>query len=56
MKIQAAMMGANEIYLTQEATSGNFYGASTTTNMAGVAYSNILPALRRVHGLDEFKK
>lgn len=44
MKIQAAMMGANVIYLTQEATSNNFYGSATSTNMAGVAYSSILPS------------
>ena len=43
MKIQAAMMGANVIYLTQEATSTNFYGSATSTNMAGVAYSSMLP-------------
>jgi hypothetical protein len=44
MKIQAAMMGGNEIYLTQEATSTNFPGSPTSTNMAGVAYSNRLPS------------
>jgi len=44
MKIQAAMMGANVIYLTQEGTSTNFVGSPTSTNMAGVAYSNILPS------------
>jgi hypothetical protein len=43
MKIQAAMMGGNVVYITQEATSNNFYGAATATNMAGVAYSNMLP-------------
>ena len=43
MKIQAAMMGGNIIYLTQEGTSTNFIGSPTSTNMAGVAYSNKLP-------------
>ncbi len=56
MKIVAAMMGANIIYLTQNATSGNQYGGyfqaskSTETNLAGVAYSNKLPSF------DDFKK
>ena len=44
MKIQAAMMGGNEIYITQEATSNNFPGMPTSTNMAGVSYSNRLPS------------
>jgi hypothetical protein len=45
MKIQAAMMGGNEIYLTQEGTTTNLPAVmATTTNMAGVAYSNRLPA------------
>ncbi len=44
MKIQAAMMGANVVYITQEATSTNFYGSATATNMSGVAYSNRLPS------------
>lgn len=44
MKIQAAMMGGNEVYLTQEATSTNFIASPTSTNMAGVAYSNRLPS------------
>jgi len=49
MKIQAAMMGGNIVYLTQNTTSGNQYGSkyqsgkTTETNMDGVAYSNILP-------------
>jgi len=43
MKIQAAMVGANEIYITQEGTSTNAPYHPTSTNMAGVAYSNRLP-------------
>ncbi len=65
LKIQAAMMGANVVLLTQEATSNsnvynrysgyNWYdnryytfdmngGQTTATNMAGVAYNNVLPS------------
>lgn len=49
MKIQAAMMGANIVYLTQNNTTGNQMGSqyvpgkSTETNLAGVSYSNLLP-------------
>ncbi|HEX3025086.1 MAG TPA: hypothetical protein VHP12_07730 [Chitinophagaceae bacterium] len=49
LKIQAAMLGANIIYITQSNTSGNQYGTqyqagkTTETNFAGVAYSNLLP-------------
>lgn len=44
MKIQAAMMGGNIIYITQEATASNFIGSPTSTNMSGIAYSNKLPS------------
>lgn len=50
VKIQAAMVGANVVYLTQFATSenriGNEYtpGKATATNISGVAYSNKLPS------------
>jgi hypothetical protein len=50
VKIQAAMMGANIIYLTQFGTSegrvGNQYtpGVTTATNISGVAYCNKLPS------------
>ncbi|HXB10816.1 MAG TPA: hypothetical protein VNZ45_02435, partial [Bacteroidia bacterium] len=65
LKVQAAMMGANMVLLTQEATGGSsvynrysgynwydnrFYnfdryeGQTTSTNMAGVAYNNVLPS------------
>jgi len=56
MKIVAAMMGANIIYLTQNTTTGNQMGSyfqadkPTETNVAGVAYSNKLPSF------DDFNK
>jgi len=49
IKIQAAMFGANIIYLTNQRQEGNKYGSyytsgsTTETNLTGVAYSNILP-------------
>jgi hypothetical protein len=55
IKIVAAMMGANIIYLTNQRTEGNkmggYYqsGSSAETNLTGVAYTNILP------NIDEFK-
>jgi hypothetical protein len=56
IKIVAAMMGANIIYLTDQRTEGNkmggYYqaGSSAETNLSGVAYTNQLPSI------DEFKK
>lgn len=44
MKIQAAMMGANEIYITLEGTTTNAPYHPTSTNMAGIAYSSRLPS------------
>lgn len=49
IKIQAAMFGANIIYLSNQRTEGNKYGTYFTsgstaeTNLTGIAYSNILP-------------
>jgi hypothetical protein len=49
LKIQAAMFGANIVYLTNQRTEGNKYGgyfqsgSSAETNLTGVGYSNILP-------------
>lgn len=49
MKLQAAMVGANIVYLTNQRTEGNKYGgyfqsgSTAETNLTGVAYSNILP-------------
>ena len=51
LKIQAAMFGANVVYLTNQRTEGNKYGSyfqsssTTETNLTGIAYSNILPSL-----------
>jgi hypothetical protein len=56
MKIVAAMMGANIIYLTNQRTEGNkmggYYqsGSTAETNLTGVAYTNQLPSL------EEFQK
>lgn len=49
MKIQAAMFGANIVYLTNQRTEGNKYGgywqsgSTAETNLTGVGYSNMLP-------------
>jgi len=49
MKIEAAMQGANVIFLTQQQTHGNQYGTdyqagnTTETNIDGVAYANKIP-------------
>lgn len=56
IKIQAAMFGANVIYLTNQRSEGNKYGgyfqsgSPTETNLTGVAYSNNIP------DFDAFKK
>jgi hypothetical protein len=49
LKIEAAMLGANIIYLTNERIEGNRFGTqyqagnSTETNLSGIAYSNKRP-------------
>lgn len=49
IKIQAAMFGANIIYVSNQRTEGNKYGSYYTsgstaeTNLTGIAYSNVLP-------------
>ncbi|MBB6502938.1 hypothetical protein [Pedobacter cryoconitis] len=56
LKIQAAMMGGNIIYLTNQRTEGNKAGgyftasSSAETNLTGVSYNNVIP------NLEEFKK
>lgn len=56
MKIVAAMMGANIIYLTNQRTEGNkmggYYqsGSTAETNLTGISYTNQLP------NLEEFQK
>jgi len=55
LKIGAALMGANIVYITNQRTEGNKQGSkyqagsSTETSLSGVAYSNQLPSF------DEFK-
>jgi len=53
-KIQAAMLGANVILLTNQRTEGNKYGyynsSTAETNLTGIAYSSVLP------DLEKFKK
>ena len=49
IKIQAAMFGANIIFISNQRTEGNKYGtyftsgSTSETNLTGIAYSNILP-------------
>jgi len=49
LKIEAAMMGANVVFLTHQRTEGNKAGgywqsgSSAETNLSGVAYTNKLP-------------
>jgi hypothetical protein len=49
LKIEAAMQGANVVFLTQQETTGNQMGTryqagkSTETNLDGVAYANKIP-------------
>jgi hypothetical protein len=62
MKIVAAMMGSNIIYLTQNSTIGNQVGSAfqaghaTATNVSGVAYSNKIPKIEDFKNLIEDKK
>lgn len=50
LKIQAAMMGGNIVYLIDQRTQGNKFGTNyqaaetAETNLTGVAYTNQLPA------------
>lgn len=56
MKIQAAMMGANIVLLSNQRSEGNKYGgyfqsgSTTETSLTGIAYTNQLP------NIDDFKK
>ena len=56
MKMEAAMMGANIVYLAASSTNGNQQGSAfqvgntTETNVIGIAYSNAIP------DYDAFKK
>ena len=57
LKIQAAMQGANIIYLTNQRTEGNkqggYYQAGSTaeTNLSGVAYTTLLPNFKDFENL-----
>ncbi len=59
LKIQAAMMGGNIVYLTQQDTKGNIMGGeyqasqATETNYAGVAYTNKRPSFSEFQDLFE---
>jgi len=54
LKIEAAMFGANVVYLSNQRTKGNtngYYNISPAeTNLTGIAYSNMIP------NFDNFKK
>lgn len=56
LKIEAAMLGANIVYLTNQRSEGNKFGgyyqsgSSAETNLTGVAYTNQLPSI------EDFKK
>lgn len=62
LKIGAAMMGANIIYLTNQRTEGNKYGgyyqsgSSAETNLTGIAYTNLLPNFEEFNKLIGVKK
>ena len=57
LKIQAAMFGANIVYLTNQRTEGNKYGTYFTagstaeTNLTGLAYSNTVPDFEKFKAL-----
>lgn len=62
LKIEAAMMGANVIYLTHQRTEGNKAGgywqsgSAAETNLSGVIYTNILPNYNQFLSKIENKK
>lgn len=55
LKMEAAMQGANVVFLTQQATQGNQYGTkyqagnATETNLDGVAYADKIPKFEEVN-------
>ena len=65
MKIEAAMLGANIIYLVDQRSEGNKYGgyfqsgSSTETSLTGVAYTNLVPDINEfnklINGKSEFR-
>jgi hypothetical protein len=62
LKIQAAMQGANIIYLTNQRTEGNKYGgyfqsgSSAETNLSGVCYTTQLPDYKAFEKLISIKR
>jgi len=65
LKIEAAMQGANVVFLTQQQTTGNQMGTkyeagkSTETNLDGVAYANKIPKFEdfnaKIGGKSQFR-
>jgi len=57
MKMEAAMQGANVVFITQQVTKGNQYGteyqagSATETNLDGVAYTNKIPKFEDFNAL-----
>jgi hypothetical protein len=56
LKIQAAMQGANIIYLLNQKTDGNKFGSTSEASLTGIAYSNELPNFDDFMKLIESKK
>ncbi|MBY0245749.1 MAG: hypothetical protein K2Q03_09870 [Sphingobacteriaceae bacterium] len=62
IKIEAAMRGANAIYLTQQNTTdnqpGNYFtpAKATETNLSGIAYSSVVPNFEEFKALIKDKK
>jgi len=62
LKMQAAMQGANVVYLTNQRTEGNKAGgyfqasSSAETNLTGIAYSSQLPDIKKFKALIANKK
>lgn len=50
IKIQAALMGANIVYITNQKMEGVRYGSTGETNLTGTSYNNELP------NFEDFKK
>jgi hypothetical protein len=50
VKIQAALMGANIVYLANQKTEGVRYGSTGEINLSGLAYNNVTP------NIEEFNK
>lgn len=62
LKMQAAIMGANIVYLTHQRTEGNKYGgyyqasSSAETNLSGIAYTNCLPSFEDFQKIIQSKR